>query len=153
MKDVAIQTLVEETTPDSEAISKFRQVCPATVPAKSLVYDLSTRVEELEVMAKSQDRSSSLAEHAALVNAYKGLLRVEAEKRLDLVAMVSSFKEEVAACKSVNSRTSVSLLLGNMHLNCADHQVRNASGWSQAILSHLGVAVAVYVVNWAVSTY
>jgi hypothetical protein len=45
-----------------------------------------------------------------LVDAYKGLLRVEAEKRLDLVAMISSFKEELAGCKKQQSDESVSRL-------------------------------------------
>jgi hypothetical protein len=42
-----------------------------------------------------------------LVDAYKGLLRVEAEKRLDLVAMISNFKEELAGCKKQQSDESV----------------------------------------------
>lgn len=50
-------------------------------------------------------------EHEALVDAYKGLLRVEAEKRLDLVTMISSFKDEVAACKKQQSDESVSQFL------------------------------------------
>ena len=53
---------------------------------------------------------SSSVKHEALVDVYRGLLRVEAEKRLDLVAVISSFKEELASCKEQQSHESVSRL-------------------------------------------
>jgi hypothetical protein len=76
--------------------------------ANHTVQDLSARVKQLECLIEAQSRSSSSVEHEALVDAYKGLLRVEAEKRLDLVAMISSFKEELADCKRQQSDGSVS---------------------------------------------
>jgi hypothetical protein len=78
--------------------------------ANHTVQDLSARVKQLECLIEAQSRSSSSVEHEALVDAYKGLLRVEAEKRLDLVAMISSFKEELAGCKKQQSDESVSRL-------------------------------------------
>jgi hypothetical protein len=51
-------------------------------------------------------------EHEALVDAYKGLLRVEAERRLDLVAMISSFKDDLTDCRTQQFQKPVSSLLG-----------------------------------------
>jgi hypothetical protein len=76
--------------------------------ADNIVEELSARVKQLECLIEAQSRSSSSVEHEALVDAYKGLLRVEAEKRLDLVAMISTFKDEVASCEMEQPQKSVS---------------------------------------------
>ena len=59
-------------------------------------------------------------EHEALVDAYRGLLGVEAEKRLDLVAMISSFKKEPVSCKKQQSNESVSRSLSIESLSHAE---------------------------------
>ena len=85
----------------------------------SIVQDLSARVRQLEGLIGLQSRSSSSIEHEALVDAYRGLLRVEAEKRLDLAAMISSFKEDLASCKKQQSDESVSQVQHSISLSYA----------------------------------
>ena len=76
--------------------------------ADNIVEDLSARIKQLERLVAVQNRSLSSAEHQALVVTYKALLRVEAEKRLDLVAMISSFKNELASCQMEQPQKTVS---------------------------------------------
>ena len=54
------------------------------------------------------------------MDAYKGLLRVEAEKRLDLVRMITNFKGELAVCKEQLSKDSVSPPLHDMAFSYAE---------------------------------
>lgn len=146
-----MQTTYEDSTVRYQAIGQFFSINSIYLEADKIVEDLSARVKQLECTVEAQSRSSSSVEHKALVDAYKGLLRVQAEKRLDLVAMISNFQDELAACKKKQSDESVSRLHYIESLSEAEWQTgKGWAGWT-LILSHLGVAIAVYSVIRTIS--
>lgn len=69
---------------------------------------LSQRVGELEKTVAAQNRSLESQSHAALVDAYKSSLRAEADKRLDLVAAISTLRADMASVEVKQANKQVS---------------------------------------------
>ena len=70
---------------------------------------LTQRVGKLETGMAAKHLSSASQDHTALVDAYKALLRVEAEKRLDLVDAVSILRADMVSVEVRKSNGQVSL--------------------------------------------
>ena len=70
---------------------------------------LTQRVGRLETDMAAKHLSSPSQDHTALVDAYKALLRVEAEKRLDLVDAISTLRADMVSVEGKKSNVQVSL--------------------------------------------
>jgi len=70
---------------------------------------LTQRVGKLETDLAAKDRSSASQDHTALVDAYKALLRVEADKRLDLGDAISILRADMVSVEGKKSNVQVSL--------------------------------------------
>lgn len=71
---------------------------------------LTQRVGKLETDMAAKHLSSASQDHTALVDAYKALLRVEADKRLDLVDAISTLRADIVSVDVKKSNVQVSLL-------------------------------------------
>jgi hypothetical protein len=71
---------------------------------------LTQRVGQLEKTLAAQDRLSDSQSHAALVDAYKSLLRAEADKRLELVAAISTLRADMASAEVKQASKHVSVI-------------------------------------------
>ena len=70
---------------------------------------LTQRVDRLETAMAAKHLSSASQDHTALVDAYKALLRVEADRRLDLVDAISTLRADMVSVEGKKSNVQVSL--------------------------------------------